>query len=78
MPLVARLGNVKIHVCSNDHNPPHFHVSTPDHDALVLIADLTVLQGQITRRDLDTVIGWASIDKNSETLKNEWNRLNER
>jgi hypothetical protein len=78
MPLIARLGKVKIHVYPNDHNPPHFHVSTPDHDALIQISDFTVLQGQITRRDLDAVIIWVSAGTNKETLENEWKRLNER
>ncbi|MGM4982429.1 DUF4160 domain-containing protein [Rhizobium sp. 11_C7_N12_5] len=78
MPVVIQFGKMKIHVYPNDHNPPHFHVSTPDHDALILIADLTVLQGEITRKNLDKVIEWASIDENRETLKNEWSRLNER
>ncbi|MCM2291447.1 DUF4160 domain-containing protein [Allorhizobium sp. BGMRC 0089] len=76
MPVVVQFGNLKIHVYANDHNPPHFHVSTPDHDALILIADLTVLQGEITRKNLDKVIEWASVDENRQTLKNEWSRLN--
>ncbi|MBY4615714.1 MULTISPECIES: DUF4160 domain-containing protein [Rhizobium] len=78
MPVVVKFGNVKIHVYANDHNPPHFHVSTPDHDALILIADLTVLQGQITKKNFEMVIKWASETGNREKLENEWSRLNER
>ncbi|MDB5523696.1 MAG: hypothetical protein JWM58_1459 [Rhizobium sp.] len=78
MPLMVRFGNVKLHIYADDHNPPHFHVSTPDHDALIQISDLSVLQGQITKRNLDTVIDWASVDENKKALEDEWKRLNER
>ncbi|MCA1409265.1 DUF4160 domain-containing protein [Ensifer aridi] len=78
MPLIARFGNVKLHIYADDHNPPHFHVSTPDHDALIQISDLSVLQGQITKRNLDTVVSWASVESNRKVLENEWARLNER
>lgn len=78
MPVVFRFGSIKIHVFSDDHNPPHFHVSTPDHDALIRISDLTVLQGQITRKTLDLVQEWASKPENRVMLDQEWRRLNER
>lgn len=35
MPVLMRLGNMKIMLFADDHNPPHFHVATPDHDALI-------------------------------------------
>lgn len=28
--LVGRIRNLKIEIYSNDHNPPHFHVKSPD------------------------------------------------
>lgn len=61
MPVIIQLGKLKVQVFSNDHNPPHFHVSSPDYDAMVLISDLSVLQGRIASRDLETVIEWASV-----------------
>ncbi|NTJ44001.1 DUF4160 domain-containing protein [Agrobacterium larrymoorei] len=78
MPLIVKLGNIKIHIYADDHNPPHFHVSTPDHDALVQITDLSVLQGRITRRAYDAVVLWASAKGNKKVLEDEWRRLNER
>ncbi|NKJ40171.1 DUF4160 domain-containing protein [Rhizobium sp. SG570] len=76
MPTIARIGNVLIRVFANDHNPPHFHVVTPDHQALVSIDDFEVIQGSIDRGSLNTAIAWAKAHK--EELNNEWNRLNER
>ncbi|MGE6743325.1 DUF4160 domain-containing protein [Allorhizobium pseudoryzae] len=78
MPVLMRLGNMKIMLFADDHNPPHFHVATPDHDALILIRDLSVLQGQITARNLQLVREWASTDENRKRLESEWKRLNER
>ena len=76
MPTIVRLGKVLIQVYADDHNPPHFHVVTPDYEALVLISDLSILRGSIDRRSLDAALAWAS--ENKEVLENEWQRLNER
>ena len=76
MPTLARLGNVLIRMFADDHDPPHFHVVTPDRAATVLISDLSILAGQIDRRSLDTALEWAT--DNRELLRNEWTRLNER
>ena len=78
MPIIVRLGNLKIHVFADDHNPPHFHVTSSDHAALIRISDLAVLQGQITRKSLDLVLEWASKEQNRQLLESEWRRLNER
>lgn len=74
MPTLVRIGNLKIQVFADDHNPPHFHVVTPDHEALVALATLTVLRGTIRRRDLDTALEW--VRANRETVAREWERLN--
>jgi hypothetical protein len=78
MPLIARIGSMRIMMFADDHNPPHFHVSTPDHDALILIRDLSLLQGQITTKNLEAVRRWAVVAENRRHLESEWRRLNER
>ncbi|WP_137132090.1 DUF4160 domain-containing protein [Rhizobium sp. FY34] len=78
MPVIMRLGSIRIMIFADDHNPPHFHVSTPDHDALMRIDDLSILQGQITARTLQQVRQWAQMDGNRQHLEEEWRRLNER
>jgi hypothetical protein len=74
MPTLVRIGNLKIQVFADDHNPPHFHVVTPNHEALVGLATLTVLRGEIRRRDLDSALEW--VRENRETVAGEWERLN--
>lgn len=44
----------------DDHNPPHFHVSYGDDEALVEINTLAVFSGQVPARVLGLVIEWAA------------------
>jgi len=74
MPTIVRIGNIKIQVFADDHNPPHFHVVTPDDEALISIASLEIIRGGLRRRDFETVIAWAS--RNRGTIENAWFNLN--
>ncbi len=76
MPTLARIENLKIQMFADDHNPPHFHLVTPDHEALVQISDFQVLAGSIDRRDYEAAIAWAA--ENGNVLEDTWKRLNER
>lgn len=75
MPTLKRLGNILIRVFGEDHAPPHFHVVTPDHEAMVRIADLQVHAGSIDRKSLRIAIAWAA--ENIDLLEAEWRRLND-
>lgn len=74
MPTLVKLGNIAIRMFANDHNPPHFHVVTANHQIAILISDLSILVGSMDRKSLDAALEWAA--NNKETLQNEWNRLN--
>jgi PHD/YefM family antitoxin component YafN of YafNO toxin-antitoxin module len=74
MPTLVQLGNVKIQVFSNDHNPPHFHVVSAEFEALVSMDTLEVIRGRVSRRVLETARQWAR--ENMEVLRDEWHRLN--
>ncbi len=76
MPTIVQIGNLKIQVFADDHNPPHFHIVTPDHEVLVRLGDFAVLAGSIDRRSLDIALSWAA--ENRERLDHEWQRLNQR
>jgi hypothetical protein len=76
MPTIATIGNLKIQVFADDHNPPHFHAVTPDREALIRIADLTMLAGSLSGRELKAVIAWAAT--HTKELNDEWHRLNQR
>jgi hypothetical protein len=76
MPTLVTIGNIKVRMFADDHNPPHFHVLTPDHEALVRISDFAVLRGSIDRRSYEIAVKWAG--ENRERLEHEWQRLNAR
>jgi hypothetical protein len=61
-------------VYGNDHLPAHFHVITPDAEALVVIATLTILRGALRASVWAEVQDWAVA--NREALATEWNRCN--
>ena len=67
-------GRVRIRMFNGDHNPPHFHIWTPDGDAQVLLADLSVLRGSVSTRDYELAMRWAR--SNIEFLRSEWERRN--
>ena len=74
MPTLIKLGKLKIQIFADDHNPPHFHVVTPDHEALIRIEDLGIHRGSMDRRSLETALAWAR--QNKEVLENGWKRFN--
>lgn len=74
MPTLARIGKVKVQVFADDHNPPHFHVVTPDKEALIALETLKMLRGEIGRRDLATALKW--VRANRKIVVKEWERLN--
>lgn len=43
---LVQIGNIVIRVYTNNHLPPHFHISTPNGDALADIETLEILDGK--------------------------------
>lgn len=61
---------VVIAIYYNDHNPAHFHAVYGEHEALVAIETLAVLEGMLPRRALGMVLEWAEV--NREELREDW------
>ncbi|WP_420959403.1 DUF4160 domain-containing protein [Brucella sp. IR073] len=76
MGKLVQIGNIIIRVYANDHLPPHFHILTPDGDALVEIATLEILRGKLPRKVEDTALEWAR--ENKARIAAEWSRTNPR
>ncbi|MDR2213853.1 MAG: DUF4160 domain-containing protein [Pseudomonadales bacterium] len=75
MPTLARLARSTITMYADDHLPPHFHVRMNDgREALIVIADLQILRGNIARRELAEVVMWAQTNRSILTKK--WKELN--
>lgn len=74
MPTVYRFGRGKIKIF-HDHNPPHFHIWTPEGDMQVSLLDLSPMNGRIDKGEYELAMTW--VRGNIELLWQEWNRLNE-
>jgi hypothetical protein len=74
MPTLVKLGRVQIRMFADDHAPPHFHIWTPDDEALVLIEDLVVSRGILRKQDLEVAMAWAR--DNIDLLQEYWIKLN--
>ncbi len=69
--LVARIKGLQIHVYSNEHAPPHFHVKSPDVDASFTIEDCTFIRGNIEGREIHLVRWW--FERSRPLLVSAWN-----
>lgn len=76
MGKLVQIGNIIIRVYANDHLPPHFHIITPDADALVDIENLEILRGKLPRGAEAEALAWAKT--NGGLIADEWNRTNPR
>ncbi|MBO9654764.1 MAG: DUF4160 domain-containing protein [Agrobacterium tumefaciens] len=76
MGKLIQIGNIIIRVYANDHLPPHFHIITPDADALVDIETLEILRGKLSRRAEAEALARAKT--NGSLIVEEWNRTNPR
>ncbi len=56
-----------------DHNPPHFHAYYNEHQALIGIRDLRILNGGLPPKALALVVEWAAIHK--KELLEDWDRV---
>jgi len=68
-----REGNLKISVYA-DHNPPHFHVVTPEGESVVDLSTMMEIRSGANRKLVVKAIQWAL--KNQPLIEAEWNRLN--
>ena len=76
MGKLYQFGSVIVRVYANDHLPPHFHVLTPDAEALVEIATLRILAGSLPGKVEREALTWAT--ENRASIAAEWNRTNAR
>ncbi len=74
MGTMARFGKVVIRVNGNDHLPPHFHVITPDAEALVTIDPIALHKGHLPAEVWAMVVAWATAHR--AALVAEWTAWN--
>jgi len=73
MPVLQRFAGFVIRMYFADHNPPHVHVVGPDFEALVSVADLAVIAGELPARFSREALDW--IVENRAFLLLKWEEL---
>lgn len=74
MPTIVELGSIQIRVYPRDHYPPHFHISTTYGEAVMSIADLSLIKGKLRRTDFKVIVKWAQ--ENRSLIQHAWNNQN--
>lgn len=71
LPLVARLGGIKIYIHPFDHAPPHVHIRRPDRsEAMIDLRTLEVIGGGLPRKSYAEVKKW--MRTHSHELSRRW------
>ncbi|EKE01788.1 MAG: hypothetical protein ACD_21C00052G0006 [uncultured bacterium] len=70
MPTISTFYGILIQMFWNDHAPPHFHALYAEHEVLIDINTLAVIEGVMPRRALALVLEWAS--EHREELLEDW------
>jgi hypothetical protein len=69
MPTISTFYGLVVLMFWDDHNPPHFHVRYAGSQALVGIADLRIIEGELPRRAERILLEWAE-EHQAELMEN--------
>ncbi|MGM8930217.1 DUF4160 domain-containing protein [Salinicola halophyticus] len=70
MPTISVFFGILIRMYYDDHNPPHFHAYYGEHEAIIAIQTLDVMEGKLPKRALAMVLEWA-VEHRQELLE-DW------
>lgn len=70
MPEISRFFGIVIQMFYDDHSPPHFHARYGRHQAVVGVAELMILKGDLPPRALGLVMEWAASHR--DELLEDW------
>lgn len=70
MPTISAFYGILIQMFYADHAPPHFHAQYAEHEALINIATLELIEGGMPRRALALVLEWAQ--EHRSELMEDW------
>ncbi len=70
MPTLSTFYGILIQMFWQDHPPPHFHALYAEHEALINIRTLELMEGSLPRRALALVLEWAQ--EHRSELMEDW------
>jgi hypothetical protein len=72
MPTISRFYGIVIQMFFRDHSPPHFHAVYQEHDLMIGISPIRLLQGDAPARVKSMVLEWAALHQ--QELIDDWQR----
>ncbi|MBA3968877.1 MAG: DUF4160 domain-containing protein [Gemmatimonadetes bacterium] len=72
MPLITEFYGILIRMFYNDHAPPHFHAVYGEHELVVGISPIRILDGQAPNRVRSMVLEWSALHQTE--LLDDWER----
>lgn len=72
MPTISAFFGILIRMYYDDHNPPHFHAYYGEHEAIIAIQTLEIMEGKLPKRALAMVLEW-TVEHRQELLE-DWER----
>ena len=70
MPPISTFYGILIQMFWSDHAPPHFHALYAEHEVLIDIRTLDILEGEMPRRALALILEWAQ--EHRAELMEDW------
>ncbi|MDR1462602.1 MAG: DUF4160 domain-containing protein [Azoarcus sp.] len=70
MPTISTFYGILIQMFWGDHVPPHFHALYAEHEVLIDIQTLDVLEGEMPRRAIALILEWAQ--EHRAELMEDW------
>ena len=70
MPRISEFFGIIVSMFYLDHAPPHFHAVYGEHEAMISIDPIRLLEGRLPRRALSLVIEWAALHQ--DELRQDW------
>jgi hypothetical protein len=72
LPRLSEFYGIVVYMYWRDHNPPHFHAIYGGDEALVVIADGSILRGSLPRTAARLVAEWLALHR--DELMANWER----
>ena len=72
MPEISRFYGIVRRMFYNDHVPPHFHAIYGEHELIVGVSPIAILEGDAPARVRSMVLEWAALNQTS--LMGDWER----
>jgi hypothetical protein len=70
MPTISSFYGILIRMFYNDHAPPRFHARYGELEAMIDLATIEAIEGDLSSRDLSLVQDWAKMHR--EELFEDW------